>query len=55
MPNQPSNHSTGNFYSIWRINMHSMTWQREPVPDRWQHLGVRGLLARLLVDEVPAT
>lgn len=54
MPNYPSNHSTGNFYSIWRINMHSMTWQQEPVPDSWQHLGGRGLLARILVDEVPA-
>ena len=43
------------YFSIWRINMRTKVWQREPVPENWQHLGGRGLLARILVDEVPAS
>ncbi|MGW8250919.1 MAG: aldehyde ferredoxin oxidoreductase N-terminal domain-containing protein, partial [Anaerolineales bacterium] len=33
--------------------MRSKTLQQEPVPGTWRHLGGRGLLARILVDEVP--
>ncbi len=51
---QPNN-IQHDFFSIWRVNMHSKTLQREPVPETWQHLGGRGLLARILVDEVPAS
>jgi len=40
---------------IWRINVRSRELLREPVPDSWLRLGGRGLLARILVDEVDAT
>ena len=54
MPIQQQIGVSQDFFSIWRVNMHSRTMQREPVPETWQHLGGRGLLARILVDEVPA-
>ena len=38
---------------IWRINLRSGSLQREPVPESWARLGGRGLLARIMVDEVP--
>jgi aldehyde:ferredoxin oxidoreductase len=38
---------------VWRINVRTQTLQREPVPPTWERLGGRGLLARILVDEVP--
>ena len=38
---------------VWRINMGTHNLQIEPIPDTWQHLGGRGLLARILLDEVP--
>ncbi|MFH1636711.1 MAG: aldehyde ferredoxin oxidoreductase C-terminal domain-containing protein [Chloroflexota bacterium] len=41
--------------NIWRINVHKQHLSIEPVPELWQHLGGRGLLARILVDEVPPT
>ncbi len=44
-----------NFYAVWRVNMRSQTFQREPVPEKWERLGGRALLARILLDEVPAT
>lgn len=40
---------------IWRVNVRSQTLSREPVPETWKHLGGRGLLARILVDEVNPT
>ena len=40
---------------ILRINIAKNDIQEEPVPSNWKHLGGRGLLARILVDEVPAT
>jgi len=40
---------------ILRINMAKGDIHEEPVPSNWQHLGGRGLLARILVDEVPPT
>ncbi|MFQ5399307.1 MAG: aldehyde ferredoxin oxidoreductase family protein [Anaerolineae bacterium] len=40
---------------IWRVNVREQTLSREPAPENWSHLGGRGLLARILVDEVNAT
>ena len=40
---------------IWRVNVREQTLKREPVPASWQRLGGRGLVARILVDEVNAT
>jgi aldehyde:ferredoxin oxidoreductase len=39
---------------VWRINMENKSIKQEPVPDAWIHLGGRGLIARVLLDEVPA-
>ncbi len=38
---------------ILRVNMQSGAIRYEPVPDGWQRLGGRGLVARFLLDEVP--
>ena len=40
---------------IWRVNVKQQTVTREPVPETWEGLGGRGLIARILVDEVPGT
>lgn len=37
---------------IWRINTKTQTYSIEQVPDSWQRLGGRGLLAQILLDEV---
>jgi len=39
---------------IWRVNVREQTLKLENVPDTWQRLGGRGLLARILLDEVDA-
>lgn len=39
---------------IWRIDVRTQTLSQEPVPSTWDHLGGRGLLARILLDEVDA-
>lgn len=39
---------------IWRVNVNTQTLKREPVPPSWERLGGRGLIARILLDEVPA-
>src|SRR5512146_209609 len=39
---------------VWRVNVREQTLKREPVPDSWKRLGGRGLLARILLDEVDA-
>ncbi|MBL8078751.1 MAG: aldehyde ferredoxin oxidoreductase [Anaerolineales bacterium] len=39
---------------VWRINVREQTLKREPVPETWQRLGGRGLIARVMVDEVDA-
>jgi aldehyde:ferredoxin oxidoreductase len=44
-----------NHSAIWRVNVRTQAFTRQPVPESWQHLGGRGLVARILVDEVPAT
>ncbi|MFN2198171.1 MAG: aldehyde ferredoxin oxidoreductase family protein [Anaerolineales bacterium] len=53
MSSQQLNPETGAFMSIWRVDVGAQSWRKEPVPETWQHLGGRGLLARILVDEVP--
>ncbi|MCJ7662003.1 MAG: aldehyde ferredoxin oxidoreductase, partial [Anaerolineales bacterium] len=45
----------GDFYSIWRINTRTQTFLQESIPDNWQTLGGRALLARILLDEVKPT
>jgi aldehyde:ferredoxin oxidoreductase len=40
---------------IWRVNSRTYEFKTEPVPASWQRLGGRGLIARVLVDEVDAT
>jgi aldehyde:ferredoxin oxidoreductase len=37
---------------VWRIDMTTRELSVEPYPDSWEHLGGRGLIARILVDEV---
>jgi len=37
---------------IWRLNTKTQTYSIEQVPDSWQRLGGRGLLAKILLDEV---
>jgi aldehyde:ferredoxin oxidoreductase len=39
---------------VWRVNVREQTLKHEPVPDSWKRLGGRGLLARILLDEVDA-
>lgn len=40
---------------VWRVNLKDKSIQHEDVPQSWEHLGGRGLLARILLDEVPPT
>ncbi len=40
---------------VWRVNCRTKNITSNPVPQTWQRLGGRGLIARILVDEVPAT
>lgn len=40
---------------VWRVNVREQTLSHEPIPDSWKRLGGRGLLARILLDEVDAT
>jgi len=40
---------------VWRVNVRTQTLKLEPVPESWQRLGGRGLLARILLDELDAT
>ncbi|HET6446716.1 MAG TPA: aldehyde ferredoxin oxidoreductase C-terminal domain-containing protein [candidate division Zixibacteria bacterium] len=39
----------------WRVNVRSHTLSREPVKPTWEMLGGRGLLARIIIDEVKPT
>jgi len=39
-------------FAVWRVNMRTQTLSKEPIPANWERLGGRGLLARILVDEV---
>ena len=38
---------------VWRVNVRTRTLNLEPVPPSWERLGGRGLIARVLLDEVP--
>ncbi|MRS04022.1 aldehyde ferredoxin oxidoreductase, partial [bacterium] len=40
---------------IWRINVRNKELVRSPIPDTWVRLGGRGLIARIMLDEIPAT
>ena len=40
---------------VWRVNVREQSLKYEPIPDSWKRLGGRGLLARILLDEVDAT
>ncbi|MBK8616161.1 MAG: hypothetical protein IPN96_03415 [Anaerolineales bacterium] len=39
---------------VWRVNVREQTLQREDVPQTWERLGGRGLLARIMLDEMDA-
>jgi len=38
--------------NIWRVNLKTKEFVIESTPEHWNHLGGRGLIARILVDEV---
>jgi aldehyde:ferredoxin oxidoreductase len=38
---------------VWRVNVQTRTLSIESVPPAWERLGGRGLIARMLLDEVP--
>ncbi|MEI6667186.1 MAG: aldehyde ferredoxin oxidoreductase C-terminal domain-containing protein [Acidobacteriota bacterium] len=40
---------------VWRVNVRTRTLTQEAVPATWDTLGGRGLLARILLDEVDPT
>ena len=40
---------------IWRIDTQKKQHRIEDVPESWEHLGGRGLLARIMLDEVTPT
>ncbi len=46
---------TGGQPLVWRIDVREQALSLEPVPETWQRLGGRALIARILVDEVPGT
>ena len=39
--------------NIWRVNLADQGFTSEPCPPDWEHLGGRGLIARIMVEEVP--
>jgi aldehyde:ferredoxin oxidoreductase len=43
------------FFSVWRINMKERSFTREVVPVRWESLGGRGLLAKIIANEINPT
>lgn len=40
---------------VWRVNVRDQSLKQEAIPNTWKRLGGRGLLARILLDEVDAT
>jgi len=38
---------------VWRVNTRTHEFQKQPVPETWQKTGGRGLIAHVLLDEVP--
>jgi aldehyde:ferredoxin oxidoreductase len=51
----PSSNPNTYQYQVWRVDVRTRILKLEPVPTTWEHLGGRGLVARFLLDEVPAT
>lgn len=49
------NNQNSNDLRIWRVNVKNKSFTREAVPLTWERLGGRGLIARILLDEVPPT
>jgi aldehyde:ferredoxin oxidoreductase len=43
---------TENKMVVWRVNCRTKSVRQEAVPQEWEKLGGRGLVARVLVDEV---
>ena len=43
-----------NQFKVWRVNVGEQSLKLESVPQSWERLGGRGLLARILLDEVDA-
>src|SRR3989304_71549 len=41
-------------HQVWRVNVRNQTLSLEPVPETWVRLGGRGLLARIMLDEMDA-
>ena len=41
--------------TVWRVNCRTRQAINQPVPQAWEMLGGRGLIARILVDEVEPT
>ncbi|MGW8226723.1 MAG: aldehyde ferredoxin oxidoreductase family protein [Anaerolineales bacterium] len=41
--------------NIWRVNMSTKQYSIEEVPENWHYLGGRGLLAKIMLDEVDPT
>jgi aldehyde:ferredoxin oxidoreductase len=39
---------------IWRVNTRTQELKRGPIPETWQRLGGRGLIARIMLDEMDA-
>ena len=39
--------------TVWRVNVSEQSVNTEPVPESWNRLGGRGLIPRILLDEVP--
>lgn len=39
---------------VWRISTRMHEFKKQPVPPNWERTGGRGLIARVLLDEVPA-
>jgi aldehyde:ferredoxin oxidoreductase len=39
---------------VWRVDVREQTLKHELIPETWKRLGGRGLLARILLDEVDA-
>ena len=40
---------------IWRVDLQNQTLEQSQVPPEWEHLGGRGLSARILLDEIDPT
>lgn len=55
MANSKPSFGDQGFFSVWRINVRQRSLGQEPVPESWERLGGRALLARILVDEVIPT